>query len=254
MSALEAKAAHRLFVVLLSLGKVNSEIGNECERVLVGRTESTGDLKLKYTTLANRAVWQLDTGDLDVARETLREAGSVVLGTGATHEQQNLATNWGDLLLREGSPSEALERFKQAQALIEPGTRSFLRDVVRAGIGLCEARLGRLSAAERASAALREYEHYYFDPSLLIRLRVELTWRRGRRGEAIELLSDERSRIEQQFVPQYLSLGLLEARLRRRASDPAAIRLASQIKEQAQNLGISSLASQASALASSPGD
>lgn len=245
-SQLVARAAHRLFVVLLSEGTVMSDLGLECLRVLGDEGRLTRNLKLQYTALANEAVWHLETGNLDRAAHLLDCADEVISGSDAVNERQNLATNRGDLLLRSGQPELAMEYFLQARDLITPGTRGFLRDVVAAGIGLCHIGMGRLRNAELSLEEVRRYDHYYFDPSLLLRLGAEVRWRRGQRDEAVLNLAVSRLSIEKSFVPQYLSLTLLEARLRKRMGNKAAsARLASEVAGIASELGLSHLAEQA---------
>ncbi len=239
------RAAHRLFVVLLSEGTVETNIGKECLEVLQRRAHDTGDLKLMYSNLANQAVWYLDTGQLDVAEELLEQAEEVVTGSGASNELQNLATNRGDLLLRQGDPDAALRHFEEAEALIEPGTRGFLRDLSRAGIGLCLLHVGQLQGAQRCYSDLRAYSHYYFDPSLMIKLDVELRWRRQRYSEALERLRTSRNQIQYRFVPQYLGLTLWEARLRIRQKAPGVQQLIEEVRERSRDLGISQVEAQA---------
>lgn len=249
-SNLTARAAHRLFVVLLSEGTVNSDLGRECVAVLEDRARLTGDLRLHYSTLANRAVWHLDTGDIEVAEAILREAEGVVVGSEASNERQNLATNRGDLLLRKGEPAAALEFFQEAEGLIAGGTRGFLRDLVRSGQGICHLRMGRFRAAELALEDLSAHSHYYFDPSLLVTLRVEVLWHRGKRGHALDHLSETRKRIERSFVPQYLNLTLWEASLRRRSKQPDGRLLAEEVLGLAEQLRLTRVAARARALAS----
>ncbi|MFG0307210.1 MAG: ATP-binding protein [Phycisphaerales bacterium JB040] len=247
-SELVARAAHRLFVVLLSEGTVNSPLGATSVSILEERARSTGDLRLEYTTLANRAVWHLDTGDLDTAEALLKDAETVVAGSEASNEMQNLATNRGDLYLRRGEPARALECFNQAQALIDEGTRGFLKDLVRAGTGLCHIQLGRFNAAEMAIADIGEHEHYYFDPSLLIRLKVEVLWYRRQARAALTYLESQRAMIARSFVPQYLNLTLWEVRLRRRAKLSGARGLAREVFEAAGVLELSRVEAQAKTL------
>jgi tetratricopeptide (TPR) repeat protein len=246
---LRARVAHRLFVVLLSEGTVETPLGWRCLDVLKARVNATGDLKLHYTTLANQAVWYLDTDAPDEAEGLLVEAGLVVSGSRATNERQNLATNLGDLLLRQQRPDEALRSFELARSLIEPGTRGFLTDLAIAGLGLSKLRLGQFQAAERLSAEIGDYDHYYFDASLMIRLRVELMRHRRRAAEALDLLSRQRLMLRHSFVPQYLSLTLWEGQLRRRAGDKASRALFAESLERAEELGISRLAIRARAVA-----
>ncbi len=246
---LRARVAHRLFVVLLSEGTVETPLGRRCLDVLKGRVKTTGDLKLHYTTLANQAVWYLDTGALDEAEALLAEAELVVSGSRATNERQNLATNRGELLLRQQHPDDALQAFELARSLIEPGTRGFLTDLAIAGVGLSKLRLGQFRAAERLSAEIADYDHYYFDASLMIRLRVELRRYRGRTNEALDLLSRERRMMRDSFVPQYLSLTLWEGQLRRRARDSTAQSLFTEVLDRSKELGISRLTTRARAVA-----
>ncbi|MEQ9570378.1 MAG: hypothetical protein RLN75_09330, partial [Longimicrobiales bacterium] len=248
-SDLAARAAHRLFVVLLSEGSVNSQLGHDCRRLLEERARQTGDLRLQYTTLANLAVWYLDTGDLEASEMTLRDAEGLVAGSEATNERQNLATNRGDLLLRQNEAAQALGFFEEAESLIDAGTRGFLRDICRSGVGICHLRMGRFRAAELALSDVGAHDHYYFDPSLPVRLRVEVLWHRGKRDEALEHLAASRLRIRSSFVPQYLNLMLWEVALRRRSERPGGLDLAREAIEIAEPLGLNRVVARAKALA-----
>ncbi len=245
---LRVRAAHRLFVVLLSEGTVESRLGTACIEALQAWGSATGDLKLRYTTLANRAVWYLETDALEQAGELLDEAAKIVAGSPESNESQNLATNRGDLALRQGRPDRALRYFELAQGLIQPGTRGFLVNVVAAGIGLAKLRLGQFHAAERLSRELTSHGHYYFDPSLMVRLRVELLRRRRQVVKAIAHLDQERRRIRDSFVPQYLSLTLWQAQLERRENVGAPSDRFEEVIGRSTELGISRLARRAQAV------
>jgi tetratricopeptide (TPR) repeat protein len=234
--------------VLLSEGTVETPLGRQCLDVLHARAKATGDLKLHYTALANEAVWFLDTDALAEAEGLLDKAELVVSGSRANNERQNLATNRGELLLRQHRPDEALRSWELARKLIEPGTRGFLRDLTIAGMGLAKLRLGQFRAAERLSSEISEYDHYYFDASLMIRLRVELLRHRRRATEALQSLARSRSMLRDSFVPQYLSLTLWEGQLRRRAKDPTARALFDEVLERTEQLGIRRLATRARAV------
>jgi tetratricopeptide (TPR) repeat protein len=230
---LRVRSIHRLYVVLVFLGLGESEEAATALTFLLEHSETVGDVRLRYTAMANRGVWLMEAGAYAEAYNTLRTAGATLPQT-ARGEQLNCHANLAEACLSRGEFEEAYRLYQMAETWCDGGTREFLRDIVTAGTGLSALRLGHLSHARACYDALREWDRWFFDPGIIIRFRAHWLARLGKQRIALSLIEEEASGLRDRYPSIWLRLQLFQGRFslrHRQAFNRAAVKDAVSIAE-----------------------
>jgi tetratricopeptide (TPR) repeat protein len=209
------RAIHRLYVVLVFHGLGESREASTAVEFLLKHSEKVGDVRLRYTAMANRGVWLMEAGAYAEAHNTLSAAGATLPRT-ARGEQLNCHANLAEACLSRGEFEEAYRLYEVARTWYDDGTREFLRDIVTAGTGLAALRLGRLSCARACFEALREWDRWFFDPTMILRFRAQWLARLGKQTLALELLHEEGAQLRERFPSMWLRLKLFQGRFSHR--------------------------------------
>ncbi len=114
-----------------------------------------------------------------------------------------------------------------------------MQDLVNAGLGLCALETGDLSEARRREQELQDPPpSWYYDPTTILAFRSRLLERRGRPGEALELLEDSAKNLEGRLVLAWLKVCELQVRLMARRGYAGAKDLATASEKHAAELGL----------------
>jgi tetratricopeptide (TPR) repeat protein len=213
---LQLRARHRLFVALMSRGMGATSEALELVTTLLRHCAQAGDLRLRYTTLANRAVWLMEVGEYDAAERHLLDAAGLLEGATATGERLNLYGNRAEIALATGLFDRALMLYKRAAALMDEGTRAHVRDIIQSGLGLAALETGDLTLARASLDRLHTWPLYFFDPLMLLTFRARMSCHSGATSLGLDQLHGEVAALEDRFPALWIRGQIVSARLHKR--------------------------------------
>lgn len=236
-AVLQVKSYHRLYVALVQRGLGATLEASETYEALSARSRAIPDVSLRYTTLANRAVWLMEMGAFDPARDILERARAT-LTSSATGETLNYHLNSGECALRSRDYDAAARAFESAERHLVPGSRDHLRDIALAGVGLVALRRGRLSEAERVSHQLRDWSTWHFDPTLLVEFRIEWLRRVGKANDTLDYLEGVCAALRSRYIGAWLRMEVLRGQFAKRAGRSLDVREVSSAVAAARDLNL----------------
>ncbi len=205
-------ALNRLLVVLLYRGELHKEEGNRVLRTAEDLFSSSGDLMLKFFIRLNRAVWHMEVGELDHAKQTFPKAESVIQGTRARTAWLHLLLNRAELEYLLGEVSESHQSYLEAESMLPNPEPPSYRATISAGLGLCALHMGKIAEARRRETEIPDLNQAWtFDPSVIARFRSEILRMRGDIHAAEGTLADIAQEIEGRFTTGWLKLMLERA-------------------------------------------
>ncbi len=232
-------ALNRLMVVLHYLGRLHSEEGRETLAEATSRLGTCGDLNLKAFVHLNRAVWHLEIGDVDRAKEGLASTEKVLHGTKARDARARLYINLGELGLVSHDISLARENYSRAQEILGSSSPHYFQTLVHAGIGMCALHAGALAEARLREKDLPPLPDFWtFDPSIVATFKARMLTKRRDSETALAMLDAVRKNTENRFVPAWLRLTLEQCRILRRMGSPDLETFAREGLRTAQSLGL----------------
>lgn len=229
---LQLHALNRLVVVLLYQGRLGSEEGQEVQEAAEVRCASSGDLILKFFTRLNRAVWSLEAGELEKARNAFPVAESVLKTTQAKDAHLWLHLNRGELEYALDDVPAARVCFSQASDLIRKTSPTVFRTVVAAGLGLCAIHEGNLSEAKQLESELPELpSHWTFDPSVIALFKAEMLRMRGDVYTAERFLHTVAEDVRSRFVTSWVKLSIRRIDFLLRSNPEEAEKVAREVHD-----------------------
>ena len=181
---------------------------------------TTGDIRFKSKVLGNIGVHFLDIGALGRAQYYFDQAPEMANDT--TPKNQVLRwSNLGELALRRGALSEALDHFRQGLSYDPQRVFPMGAAVCHAGAGLCALQLGELASAREQESRLdavlgKGLLPVHLSIVLLVEFRALLEARRGRVSDAHKLVREAMERTRNRRIPTWIQLSMLDASLTRR--------------------------------------
>jgi DNA-binding SARP family transcriptional activator/tetratricopeptide (TPR) repeat protein len=207
----------RRIAVLIPLGRLMSNMGQEAIREAQQMALRNGDLFQRFNIQVNLGVWWMEASVYEQASVEFGRAKAIIEDTQAITAHVILNYNLGELARRTLCFDEAERFFSTAERLWEPGTPEYGLSLISAGRGLCALEAGRLSeAAEREQELPPDDTHWVFNPYSIILLRGRIMERKGRRAEALDYLDVQANRLRHRMVPTWLNLKLEQGRLLRK--------------------------------------
>lgn len=231
------KALNRLLIVLYHRGML--ELPQNMPMIAEARkiAQTSGDLQQRFSLECNLAAHALDSGDLDRADVLLDRAGQLLGSSDATFLRVAHAINVGELALAQRDYREAARRFEEIGRHIGHAAPRYASDLLNAGLGICALEMGSITEARRREEELGEPPGvWYYDPTTVVAFRARLLERRGRYGEALELLAHVADQIQGHLVLAWLKLRLLQTRMMLKNGLAGASALAEQGLERAAQL------------------
>ncbi|HKJ01632.1 MAG TPA: AAA family ATPase, partial [Longimicrobiales bacterium] len=207
-------ARNRLFFALLYRGLAKSAEATTLLRRATEDAKRSGDVVLRFALVSNQGVAHFDAGELEEAAHAYREAGAIISNAEASVLRVNHCCNLGELAHSAYDPRGALAHFQQAEQLLQGTTiPADVAQLVNAGIGLCHLDLGATTQARSRESLLQPLQGMWsFDATLVLVFTARLLERRGKTGEALELVGAQRKALKDRLPPAWLRTLPLEAR------------------------------------------
>jgi len=231
-------AINRLVLVLNYQGRTASSGGLE---LIVDAEEAAGlagDLLLRFLLRLNRGVWHLDAGNYDAAEVSFDEAREIVASGDSEAESVLLEVNCGELNLRLGEISKALECFQRVMSQEPSSLPANISLVAEAGLGICELHGGDLRQAFKRNDLMRIPSFWSFDPSLPVTFRARIRRYHGDLPGALGVLRATAEQIETRFPLSWIKLRTEEIRLLQTTDKASATQLAREVSRRAHRLGL----------------
>ena len=140
-------AINRLTFVLSYQGLMASTGGLDLIAEAEAAAALAGDLLLRFLLRHNRGVWHLDSGNYDAAEVSFCEAREIVESGDSEAASVLLDVNCGELNLRLGEISKALECFGRVTSQDPASIPANIALTAEAGLGICELHTGNLRRA-----------------------------------------------------------------------------------------------------------
>jgi tetratricopeptide (TPR) repeat protein len=212
------KAQNRLFVVLMHRGLATSDEGRELYWAARSLADKIGDVGLKFFLESNRAVVEMDAGDLAAAARCLERAEAILDRAEGAYLWVSHYFNRGELAFSNHDFASALEWFRLAENSVGSAEMpEGVSQLLSAGIGLCALELGNLGEARRRAPEVSVLpKEWRADPYILLAFASRLLERRGRRVEAYAMVGEAADRLRPRFPVAWLKALALESRLGKR--------------------------------------
>jgi len=236
-------AQNRLLMVLNCRGMLYLPSAQQVLKNAVREAETSGDWGARFNFAANLGAFYLDAGDLDNAESAMKRAASLLGGAEADVLRVNNLCNLGELAIHRREFSSAAGFFRTAITKLGRNTPPDQAQGAIAGLGRSVLELGRLSEARSLEARLHPYPaRWYFDPTLVLTFRARLMERRGEAEEAAHHIQTFSEGLRDRLTLAWLKLRLFEARLRRRIGLQGLVECATEAREIACRLSLSTRA------------
>jgi tetratricopeptide (TPR) repeat protein len=232
-------ALNRLILVLHYQGLLQTQEGRRALAEAESRLGTCGDLILKFHIQLNPAVWHLEIGELDAARNAFEGLFSLVEGPKARDAQARLLLNLGELELVAHDFAKAERVFRTAAEISTPHSPHFFKTLASAGLGLCGLQTGKLSEARKWEEELPELPEFWtFDPTVVVTFKARMLLKRRDPERALDLICRTRNRVRERLVPAWLRLTMEEARICRSFKSARASSLVEEGLQVAEDLGL----------------
>ena len=231
-------AISRLVLVMTHQGPPASTGGLDLIHDAEAAAALAGDLLLRFLLRLNRGVWHLDSGNYDAAEVAFAEAKELVENGDSEASSAILDANCGELYLRLGEFSKALECFERLKSHDPESLPSNISLVAEAGSGICELNEGHLRRAAKRNDLLRFPDFWSFDPTLPVTFRARVRRCHGDLSGAVEVLRATAEQVEERFPMCWIKLRMEEIRLLRTTDEASATRLVEEVSKRAEQLGL----------------
>lgn len=215
------RAMSRMIMVLVTRTELGQAVYTPLLRRAQQVSERSGDLALRFQVLSNQAVYFIDVGAYEEARELLARAGAILKGAEASVLRISHYCNLGELALLTDNPSEAVGWFREAERLYGPTMPAFYNSLVEAGLGLAALEAGAVAEARIREANLAELpKSLYFDPLLVVLFRSRMHERRGDLLQALNVLDACRPELRKRFPGAWMRMEVHRGVVARKARAP----------------------------------
>ena len=231
-------AINRLTFVLSYQGLMASTGGLDLIAEAEAAAALAGDLLLRFLLRHNRGVWHLDSGNYDAAEVSFCEAREIVESGDSEAASVLLDVNCGELNLRLGEISKALECFGRVTSQDPASIPANIALTAEAGLGICELHTGNLRRAVTRNDLMRVPSFWSFDPTLPVTFRARVRRRHGDSPGALRILRATAEQVESRFPLSWIKLRMEEIRLLRTTDENSAARLGHDVAERAMCLGL----------------
>jgi ATP/maltotriose-dependent transcriptional regulator MalT len=197
----------------------------------------SGDVLARFSIESNLAAAFLDAGDVERADVLMAEA-EALSGVGEMDINRFIqANNRAELALSRCDYPAAAHAFASAASYLGPTTPTYMQDLVNAGLGYCALETGDLAEARRREQRLpAPPRSWYFDPTTIVAFRARLLERRGKHGDAVQVLADAGDQLKGRLVLAWLKIALLQVRLMAKQDRREAKELAERTGREARSL------------------
>ncbi len=231
-------ALNRLIFVLNYQGLITSTGGLDLIADAEEAAALAGDLLLRFLLRHNRGVWHLDSGNYDAAEVSFGEAREIVESGETEAENVLLDVNCGELNLRLGEISKALECFQRVMRQDPASLPAHISLTAEAGLGICELHTGALRRAVKRNDLMRIPSIWSFDPTLPVTFRARVRRCHGDMPGALGVLRATAEQVEARLPLSWIKLRMEEIRLLRTTDTASATRLAQEVSSRATQLGL----------------
>jgi DNA-binding SARP family transcriptional activator/tetratricopeptide (TPR) repeat protein len=214
---LQLKSYNSLVAALITLGRLEQPEGIEAARRLNRLASKAGDLLYRTYAKMNWAVWHIDTWRYDEAITLLQASLGELGSAGPQPARASVALNLALAYYRAGLRDEAESALATAESLFGPGASASAQATMLSLRGLLSMDGGNLATADQVAGQLDALPRPWpFDPTLVVELSALVSWRKGRRGEALRFVGRTMEALKERMPLHAVFLGDLEWRLARR--------------------------------------
>lgn len=214
-------AYNKLFFVLLYRGQSKTPEASTTVAAARRLAEKSGDVMMRFHLESNCGVAEMDACDYDRAEHHFGRATSILRGAAASVMRLNHTYNLGELSYLRGEFAEALAHFQQVERHL--GEWNQPRDIVRllnAALGLCSLEIGALAEARSRETPIDDPPgSWTFDPTMVLAFASRFLERRGKHGEARDLLKTHADALRPRLPIAWMKTLQLEARLSARLEE-----------------------------------